>query len=226
MPYDYRRKYLITCIDILLNLPSALVVLASEVTSGKEGAYNTPYVSWHNVHHDLGGLDPGVSLSTIDQVPASEWSTNRFSVFGVKWNEWIYVAHALTFFAVFGTTPNMKEHYVCVLMYIPRKLGFRCNSKLVDSEAGQGKMGMEFAANSKAQMTSGCVTLLKPYNPNNIDSLVLVRTSFSISAPASPTLIGCQTVTTDTPAGGIEEHHVGIGDPEKASTMNIHELCS
>ncbi len=73
---------------------------------GKGNPLNYPYISWKNVHDGAGGNAPGTTLSSILQTPAVEWSSTRWNVFNVKWDEWLYVLHAIMFFSLFGTTPG------------------------------------------------------------------------------------------------------------------------
>ena len=78
------------------------------------------------MHDGAGGLLPGGSLSTILQTPASDWSTSgTWSVFTVKWDEWVYVLHAVVFFGVFGTTPEMRHYYWSALWFIPERCGYK-----------------------------------------------------------------------------------------------------
>ncbi len=86
-----------------------IIILVTSIAAGKYSPLNSPYVSWKNVHDGAGGLLPGASLSTILQTTASSWSTNGWTVFDIKWDEWLYVLHAIIFFAVFGTTPEMRQ---------------------------------------------------------------------------------------------------------------------
>ena len=80
-----------------------------------------------------------------------------FEVWIVKWDEWIFVAHALVFFGVFGTTPAMRQLYTRALWYIPEKLGYK--RKMADSEVRQEASGMEFAANPKVRAAPTYVSL-------------------------------------------------------------------
>ncbi len=120
----YSRLMLIACLDTLFNVPVLITSIIVDILLGKEGALNYPYISWKNVHDGAGGNLPGLSLSSILQVPASEWSASAWSVFEVKWDEWIYVLHALMFFGVFGTTPEMRQFYRSAFSFIPERLGY------------------------------------------------------------------------------------------------------
>jgi len=116
----------IACLDTIFNVPVLIIDIVSAGLQGEHSSVNQPYVSWKNVHDGEGGLLPGGPLSTIVQTPASAWSAEgTWSVFFVKWNEWIYVLHAVVFFGVFGTTPEMRQHYWSALWFIPKRCGYK-----------------------------------------------------------------------------------------------------
>jgi len=119
---------IIACLDTVINLPISLVSLTTAIASGATSTDNYPYISWKNVHDGLGGLAPGLTLSSILQIPASEWSTSGWNTFNLKWDEWIYVLHATCFFIVFGTTPEMRQYYRSALWFIPEHCGFKRRS--------------------------------------------------------------------------------------------------
>ncbi len=121
----YNRLMVIACLDTILNLPTNTVVTVTSILQGKDNSLNYPYVSWKNVHDGEGGKFPGLSLRSITQTPASEWTTGAWSVFGVKWNEWFFVFHAVVIFCVFGTTPEMRHYCRSVFWFIPERLGYK-----------------------------------------------------------------------------------------------------
>ncbi len=123
--HKYFRLMIIACLDTLLNVPVLIIIIVKNILQGKDSALNYPYVSWKNVHDGAGGNFPGLSLSSIVQTPASEWSTNKWEVFTSKWDEWLYVLHAIIFFGVFGTTPEMRQHYRAAFWFIPERLGYK-----------------------------------------------------------------------------------------------------
>lgn len=115
----------IACLDTAFNLPVLIAISVVDILEGKRSSLNHPYISWKNVHDGAGGLAPGISLSSILQVPASGWSSDEWNLFEVKWDEWIYVLHAVTFFGVFGTTPEMRQLYRSTFWFIPERLGYK-----------------------------------------------------------------------------------------------------
>jgi len=123
--HKYKRLMAITLLDTIFNLPVLVIILVTSIVAGKNNPLNAPYVSWKNVHDGAGGLLPGSSLSSILKSPAFEWSTDGWTVFDVKWDEWLYVIHALIFFGVFGTTPEMRHYYRRALWFIPERFGLK-----------------------------------------------------------------------------------------------------
>lgn len=126
---EFKRLLVIACLDTAFNLPVLILITVVSVVSGSNDSLNYPYISWKNVHDGAGGNYPGLSLSSIIQVPASEWGIDGWTIFNVKWNEWLYVAHAIMFFSVFGTTPQMRKHYSAVLWFIPERFGYKRRSE-------------------------------------------------------------------------------------------------
>ncbi len=121
----YFRLMIVACLDTLFNLPVLITLLVTDIVQGKGNPLNYPYISWKNVHDGAGGNAPGTTLSSILQTPAVEWSSTRWNVFNVKWDEWLYVLHAIMFFSLFGTTPEMRRHYRSAFWFIPERLGYK-----------------------------------------------------------------------------------------------------
>jgi len=121
----YNRLMVIACLDTMFNLPVDIAVIVMSILPGKESSLNYPYISWKNVHDGQDGNAPGLSLSFIEQIPASEWSTDGWFIFTIKWNEWCYVLHAVIFFGVFGTTPEMRQCYRHAFWFIPERFGYK-----------------------------------------------------------------------------------------------------
>jgi len=121
----YYRLMVIACLDTLFNIPVLITNLVTDILQGQDNGLNYPYISWENVHNGAGGNLPGFSLSSILQTPASGWSTDKWNMFEVKWDEWVYVLHAITFFIVFGTTPEMCQYYRSALWFMPERLGYK-----------------------------------------------------------------------------------------------------
>ncbi|KLO07060.1 fungal pheromone STE3G-protein-coupled receptor [Schizopora paradoxa] len=121
----YYRLVVVACLDTLFNVPVLLTCVIMAIAEGQADILNHPYISWKNVHDGAGGNAPGLSLSSIVQEPASDWDTDRWTVFSLKWNEWVYVLQAMIFFGVFGTTPEMRRYYRSAFWFIPERLGYK-----------------------------------------------------------------------------------------------------
>ncbi len=121
----YSRLMVIVCLDTLSNFPVLITIIVTDILEGEDSGLNYPYISWKNVHDGAGGTFPGLSLSSIVQTPASEWSADRWDVFVLKWDEWVYVLQAIIFFSVFGTTPEMRQYYRSAFWFIPERLGYK-----------------------------------------------------------------------------------------------------
>jgi len=121
----YFRIMVVACLDTLFNLPVTIINVVTSIFQGKDSTLNYPFISWENVHDGAGGRFPGSSLSSIQRTPASVWSTDKWSVFTVKWDEWLYVVHAIVFFSAFGTTPEMRRYYRSAIWFIPERLGYK-----------------------------------------------------------------------------------------------------
>jgi len=122
----YKRLMIIACLDTMFNLPILIAAVVMSGLAGDDSALNQPYTSWRNVHDGAGGNLPGTSLSTILQTLASTWSSGEiWNVFALKWDEWINVLHAVFFFGVFGTTPEMRRYYWSALWFLPERCGYK-----------------------------------------------------------------------------------------------------
>jgi len=117
----YFRLMVVACLDTLFNLPVLITAVVTSILAGKVSLLNHPYISWQNVHD---GAEES-SLSTILATPASVWGSDKWSMFNVKWDEWVYVLHAVIFFSVFGTTPEMRQYYKSAFWFIPERCGYK-----------------------------------------------------------------------------------------------------
>jgi len=121
----YNRLMVIACLDTILNLPMDIAGIVMSILPGKDNSLNYPYISWKNVLDGVGGNIPGLSLSSIQQTPASEWGTDTWTVLTIKWDEWVFVLEALIFFGIFGTTPEMRRYLRCAFWFIPECCGYK-----------------------------------------------------------------------------------------------------
>ncbi|KLO11428.1 fungal pheromone STE3G-protein-coupled receptor [Schizopora paradoxa] len=133
-PFQFKRLILIACLDTIFNFPIMIVGgIVQNALMGSKGGSSQPYVSWSNVHDGTSSWLAGETLSTITQTPASSWSMNKWTVLNLKWNEWIYVAQAILYFAVVGTTPEMG-HFLRRVFCLSRN---RYSDDGGDSEGGR-----------------------------------------------------------------------------------------
>lgn len=93
----------IAFLTLLLDLPVLMLVVTTRLLAGHGSDLNNPYRSWSFVRDG--------SLSEIFQTTAEEWGCDKWLVFTVKWNEWVYVLHAIVFFSIFGTTLEARRQY-------------------------------------------------------------------------------------------------------------------
>lgn len=106
----YYRMLALGCFDIFTILPVGVMQLAYSIASDERFSF---YQGWSFVHLEM---DPFF-------VPKSVWSTEKWDVFTVHWNEWIYPFLALAFFCLFGLTPSAKSEYRRFIYIIARKFG-------------------------------------------------------------------------------------------------------
>ncbi|KLO09460.1 fungal pheromone STE3G-protein-coupled receptor [Schizopora paradoxa] len=146
----YGRLMIIACVDTIFNLPLLLAIVIVEILQGPENSLNYPYISWKNVHDGLGGNDPGLSLSSIIQTPASIWGSDSWTIFTVKWNEWVYVLHAIIFFCVFGTTPEMLSYFRTAFWFIPKRFGYGGRNDISTVESTTSDVAFRSDSNPRA----------------------------------------------------------------------------
>ncbi len=113
----YIRVMTITCLTLLLDLPALIVLVATKLIEGQESDINHSYRSWAFIHDG--------SLSKILQTTAHEWGGDKWQVFNVKWNEWMYVLHAMVFFSIFGTTPESLRRYRSAISCVLESIGLK-----------------------------------------------------------------------------------------------------
>jgi len=195
----YNRLIVIACLNTILNLPMDMITIITSILSGKDDSFNHPYISWENVHNGEGGNAPGLSLSSIVQTPASEWSTAAWGVFWVKWYEWFFVLQALMFFGVFGTTPEMRQYYRSAFWFIPERLGYK------RQRVSEVEMVADVAFNSNAGPHAGN----RPAANRRRGSLSFLETTVDTSASRSeaPGMVESNDLESEVTAAGIQVHH-------------------
>lgn len=86
------------CFDMFITLPIQVIAL---FISAMDSAPFRFYNGWTYIHSDWG---PNLE-------PQSLWSTSKWTVFIVHWDEWLYPFFALVFFTLFGLTPENRKGY-------------------------------------------------------------------------------------------------------------------
>lgn len=94
----FLRMLVLGCFDMFITLPTQVIAL---VISAMDSAPFRFYNGWAYIHSDWG---PNLQ-------PKSLWSTGKWTVFIVHWDEWLYPFFALVFFALFGLTPEARKGY-------------------------------------------------------------------------------------------------------------------
>ena len=101
--------------DIVVTMPLAIVQLVAEAHEGSGGAGFWP--GWKTVHSNF---------STIPSITSDEWKTTGFwSNFGIRFNQWINPAFALTFFLLFGLTEQKRAWYKSIFWKVMKPFGLR-----------------------------------------------------------------------------------------------------
>lgn len=106
------RVFALGCFDAFITLPISLINLVISIQL-------TPifyfYQGWTFIHSDWGPFLYSRSM----------WSTFKWSVFSVRWDEWINPFLALVFFSLFGLTPDARQGYRRLFCFLKRPFGVR-----------------------------------------------------------------------------------------------------
>lgn len=100
------------CLDILVTLPFTLIILTIDI----KGSSFKFYQGWRSLHADWQPIF----------VPKKEWEMDGFwSIFSVKWDEWINPFWSLVFFLLFGTTAQARARYWRVFWFVAKPFGYK-----------------------------------------------------------------------------------------------------
>ncbi|KLO14134.1 fungal pheromone STE3G-protein-coupled receptor [Schizopora paradoxa] len=118
-PNKYTRVMVATYLTLLIELvdfATFALIFTVHLVLGHESTYNYPYFSWNFIHD---------TLSYIIQTSASNWGAagNEWQIFQYKWDEWVYVLHAIVFCCIFGTTQEARRRYRFAFHFILRDTG-------------------------------------------------------------------------------------------------------
>jgi len=79
----------------------------------------------------------------------------------IKWNEWLYVLHAVVFFSVFGTTPKMRQHYWSALWFVPERCGYNVSEVETISDVAFNSNPAQQAQNGPTGRRRGSLSFLE-----------------------------------------------------------------
>lgn len=108
---QFYRMLALGCFDIFVTLPINLASLILDITA--DGHQFTFYQGWTFIHSNW---EPVL-------LPKSVWSTNKWTTFGIYWNQWFNPFFALAFFLLYGLTPEAKRGYRRLFNLLGRLLG-------------------------------------------------------------------------------------------------------
>ena len=110
---SYFRIMALGCIDALFTLPLNII----DVVLNSLDFPVDFWPGWTAVHADFG---------MIGQYSTADWKSGGFwSVFAVRWDEWINVLFAVVFFALFGLTGEARARYKAAFWKVVGLTGLR-----------------------------------------------------------------------------------------------------
>ena len=100
--------------DILLTLPIQILSLVEDILQGGITGF---WPGWKTVH---------ASFSTIPTVTSEEWKSAGFwTVFTVRFSQWINPIFAVAFFLLFGTTKQKRDWYRSIFWKVMKPPGLK-----------------------------------------------------------------------------------------------------
>lgn len=136
----FLRMLALGCFDMFITLPIQVIALFISAMDSPPFRF---YKGWTYIHSDWG---PNLE-------PKSLWSTSKWTVFIVHWDEWLYPFFALVFFTLFGLTPEARKGYRRLFRVLCRP--FRAKQEAIAEEvfsdivfkSGKG-IGASYTSNS------------------------------------------------------------------------------
>ncbi len=119
-PNNYIRMMMITFTMLLFHIPILIliIILPSVLIADQKSALESLHTSWAPGHN--------ASLSVIHLVSSQELDgMGSWTIFSLKWSEWIFVLDAILFFSIFGTTSQAMRRYRAATSYILEKIGLK-----------------------------------------------------------------------------------------------------
>lgn len=109
----FYRMFALGCFDSFITLPISINnLVVNVVSSGTEFVF---YQGWKAIHLYW---EPVL-------VPKSVWSTDKWNIFSIHWNEWVNPFLALVFFSLFGLTSDARKGYRRFFRFLGRPLGVK-----------------------------------------------------------------------------------------------------
>ena len=99
--------------DILITLPLTILQLVGDILQRSITSF---WPGWNFVH---------ASFSTIPKITSEEWkSAGTWTVFGIKFDEWVNPISAIAFFLLFGITDQKLAWYRSIFRKVIHTFGF------------------------------------------------------------------------------------------------------
>ena len=145
------KFFALTFFDIIITLPVTVLGLIVESLSQNGIPFFWP--GWSFVH---------AHSSAVLEVTSDEWkSTGRWSVFSIRYNQWINPIFALVFFCIFGLTKQSRERYRDIFKVFLKYLGFsllvHADPQTSDIEFGSAPNPMQRSVSSARIQSSSFV---------------------------------------------------------------------
>ena len=129
--------------DVIITMPLAVIQLVTDLLIVGNISF---WPGWKAVHS---------SYSTIPQLTTQEWKSAGFwTVFIIKFNQWIFPAYAIVFFLLFGTTKQKRSWYRNIFWKAMRPFGLKPR---VDPVTSDVVFGSGPGVNSATNDTRGTV---------------------------------------------------------------------
>lgn len=108
---DFYRVFALGCFDVIITLPIAITNVVVSIT--ELGPLFVFYPGWTYNHSDW----------YPESFPKSMWSTIKWSVLSVHWDEWVNPFYAVVFFVLFGLTAEARTGYRKFFRFLGGRFG-------------------------------------------------------------------------------------------------------
>ena len=108
--------------DMFITLPVAIIQIVGDTRADGVSVF---WPGWEAVHIDF---------SSIPTATAVEWkAAGSWTIFEIRFNQWINPILAMTFFLLFGLTQRKRAQYRCVFWKVMKPFGIRPDTDVVAS---------------------------------------------------------------------------------------------